>query len=101
VKTPIWEKGTATADRIEEGMPPGAEERYGALTRAIRREADKIARERGLPPSAVAEVIGRALTVPKPKTRYLVGRDAKLRDAVARRLPDRAFDALLARALRS
>ena len=41
-----------------------------------------------------------ALTARKPKTRYLVGRDAKLRAAAAKRLPDRTMDALIGRALR-
>jgi NAD(P)-dependent dehydrogenase (short-subunit alcohol dehydrogenase family) len=100
IKTPIWEKGTETANRIEDAMPPGGEQRYGALARAIRREAEKIATDRGLPPLAVAEVVHEALTATRPRTRYLVGRDAKIRDAVARRVPDRVMDALIARTLR-
>jgi hypothetical protein len=40
------------------------------------------------------------MTADRPRTRYLVGREAKLRAGLARVLPDRAFDALLARALR-
>jgi hypothetical protein len=47
----------------------------------------------------VAEVIDTALTASKPKTRYLVGRDAKLRAAIAKRVPDRVMDSLIARAL--
>ena len=100
VKTPIWEKGTAEAESMLEGMPPEAEQLYGGLAVALRRETEHIATERGLPPQAVAEVVGKALTAGRPKTRYLVGRDAKLRAAVAKRVPDRAFDALIARALR-
>jgi hypothetical protein len=65
----------------------------------VREETAKIENERGLPPSAVAEVIGTALTAQRPKTRYVVGRDAKLRAAAARRLPDRVMDSLIARAL--
>jgi NAD(P)-dependent dehydrogenase (short-subunit alcohol dehydrogenase family) len=100
IKTPIWEKGTETANRIEDAMPPEGEQRYGALARSIRREAEKIATDRGLPPAAVAEVVHEALTATRPRTRYLVGRDAKIRDAVARRVPDRVMDALIARTLR-
>ena len=48
----------------------------------------------------MAEVIGRALTASRPRTRYLVGRDAKIRGTAARVLPDRAFDALIARTLK-
>ena len=99
VKTPIWEKGNAAADEMLEDVPAEAQELYGGLVTAIRAESRKIEQERGLPPRAVAEVIGKALTARKPKTRYVVGRDAKLRAAAAKRLPDRAMDALIGRAL--
>ena len=99
IKTPIWQKGGATADSLMEGAPPEAEELYGKMIQALRAETVKIEQERGLPPSAVAEAVGDALTAKKPKTRYLVGRDAKLRAAMAKRLPDRAMDSLIGRAL--
>lgn len=99
VKTPIWKKGTEAADAMLAKMPPEAERLYGRLADAIRKETQKIASDTGMAPSAVAEVVATALTSGRPRTRYLVGRDAKLRAAVARRIPDRAFDALLARAL--
>jgi NAD(P)-dependent dehydrogenase (short-subunit alcohol dehydrogenase family) len=99
VKTPIWRKGNQTADKLIASVPPGAAQLYADLTEALRAEAGKIERERGLPPTAVAEVIGEALTARRPRTRYLVGRDAKLRARAAAMLPDRAMDALIARAL--
>jgi NAD(P)-dependent dehydrogenase (short-subunit alcohol dehydrogenase family) len=99
IKTPIWEKGAARAGAMQERMGPGAFERYGKLMQAVRDRSTKIATESGSPPEAVAEVIGRALTASKPKTRYLVGRDAKTRWALAKRLPDRAMDAIIGRAL--
>ena len=100
VKTPIWEKGLAAADDLEAGMPPEADALYGHLVRALRREVDQIVEDTGIDPAAVADEIVHALTARKPRTRYLVGREAKLRWAVAKRLPDRVFDALVARALR-
>jgi NAD(P)-dependent dehydrogenase (short-subunit alcohol dehydrogenase family) len=99
IKTPIWKKGNAAAAEMLKEVPAEAEQLYGDLVAAVRSETQKIETERGLPPSAVAEVIGTALTVRRPKTRYLVGRDAKLRAALAKRLPDRAMDALIGRAL--
>jgi hypothetical protein len=48
----------------------------------------------------VAEAIGAALTASRPRTRYLVGSDAKLRARMSRVLPDRVMDRLIARALR-
>ena len=55
----------------------------------------------GLPPTAMAEVIGHAVTARRPRTRYVVGREARLRAVLARLLPDRALDALVRRALTS
>ena len=48
--------------------------------------------------SSVAEAVEHALTAERPKTRYLVGRDAKIRAAIER-LPDRVRDRVLTRAL--
>jgi NAD(P)-dependent dehydrogenase (short-subunit alcohol dehydrogenase family) len=99
IKTPIWNKGNKLADELIARMPPDAERLYGRLVVGVRRETVKIERERGLPPRAVAEVIGKALTVERPRTRYVVGRDAKIRASLARLLPDRAMDRLIGRAL--
>ena len=99
VKTPIWRKGNRAADELVASAPPEAADLYGGMVASLRAEAEKIDRERGLPPTAVAEVIGEALTARRPRTRYLVGRDAKLRAWAAAVLPDRAMDALIGRAL--
>jgi NAD(P)-dependent dehydrogenase (short-subunit alcohol dehydrogenase family) len=99
IKTPIWAKGGAKADEMRERMPEDAERLYGGLIRAVRTESEKIATDRGLPPSAVAEAVGEALTAGRPRTRYLVGRDAKARAALARVVPDRLLDRLIGRAL--
>ena len=100
IKTPIWEKGVATAEQLADAMPPEGERLYGGLIASMREQTRRVAEERGVPPSDVASVVGTALTAARPRTRYVVGRDAKLRAAVAKRLPDRLFDWLLFRALR-
>jgi NAD(P)-dependent dehydrogenase (short-subunit alcohol dehydrogenase family) len=99
VKTPIWRKGNSAADELLASAPPEAESLYGDMVQSLREEADKIDRERGLPPEAIAEVIGESLTSRRPRTRYLVGRDAKVRARAAALLPDRVMDALIARTL--
>jgi hypothetical protein len=53
-----------------------------------------------VPPSAVAKVVAHALTAGKPRTRYLVGPQAKVMAGLRAVLPDRWFDALLDRTLR-
>jgi NAD(P)-dependent dehydrogenase (short-subunit alcohol dehydrogenase family) len=100
VKTPIWKKGERLADEMLEDVPPEAERLYGRMIEALRRETANIEQVRGMEPSEVAEVIGEALTASRPRARYLVGGDAKLRARMAAVLPDRVMDRLIGRALR-
>ena len=79
IKTPIW-----TRERPD--PPPEALSLYGARIDAFRRLAVKRGTA-GAPPEAVADAVEHALISEKPRTRYLVGRDAKLRARVER-LPD-------------
>jgi NAD(P)-dependent dehydrogenase (short-subunit alcohol dehydrogenase family) len=99
VKTPIWKKGEELADEMLEDVPPEAERLYGRLIAAVRTGTQRIARETGIEPSEVAEVIGRALTSSRPRARYLVGSDAKQRAVMAKLLPARVMDRLIGRAL--
>jgi NAD(P)-dependent dehydrogenase (short-subunit alcohol dehydrogenase family) len=99
VKTPIWKKGDELAVELVAAMPPEAGRLYGPLIEALRRETARIAEQTGIEPREVAEAIGRALTAKRPRARYLVGRDAKLRGPTAKLLPDRLMDRLIARAM--
>ena len=102
VKTPIWNKAEKLADdMLSDGMPPEAEQLYGTMIEAVRAGTARIARETGIEPREVAEAIGTALTARRPRARYLVGRDAKTRWAMAKILPDRVMDRLIGRALGS
>jgi NAD(P)-dependent dehydrogenase (short-subunit alcohol dehydrogenase family) len=98
IATPIWDRGLKTADSIREKLSPEAEALYGRAFDATRHAAAEIGRN-GLPPEAVAKVVEHALTAARPRTRYLVGRDAKMRARLASVLPDRTFDRLVARAM--
>jgi NAD(P)-dependent dehydrogenase (short-subunit alcohol dehydrogenase family) len=99
VKTPIWKKGGELADEMLEDMPPEAERLYGKMTAKLRAETVKIEQERGIEPREVAEAIGTALTSSRPRTRYLVGSDAKMRARMIKVLPDRVMDRLIGRTL--
>jgi NAD(P)-dependent dehydrogenase (short-subunit alcohol dehydrogenase family) len=99
IKTPIWRKGGEAADEILAGTPAERQELYGPMVAAVRKQSANIEQVRGLPPRAVAEVIGTALTADRPRARYLVGKDAKARALVARVVPDRVMDRLIGRAL--
>jgi NAD(P)-dependent dehydrogenase (short-subunit alcohol dehydrogenase family) len=98
VATPIWDKGVEQADELDNDSPPEVRERYGEIIDAVRKQSEKN-RTEGVPPQEVAEAVAHALTASKPKTRYLVGRDAKVRGPMATVMPDRLMDAAISRAL--
>jgi NAD(P)-dependent dehydrogenase (short-subunit alcohol dehydrogenase family) len=97
IATPIWETSIRAGDEILERMPPELERYYGKRIAAVRRMAEK--GMGGLPPSAVADVVVEAVTARTPRTRYVIGRDARLRLWLERLAPDRLRDALIARRL--
>jgi NAD(P)-dependent dehydrogenase (short-subunit alcohol dehydrogenase family) len=99
VSTGIWDKGIEDANRRRAAMPAEAERVYGGMLDAIERGAREAA-ARGVDAVEVARAVEHALTSPRPRTRYWVGSDARRRGPVARVLPDRVMDALIARALR-
>lgn len=90
IKTPIW-----TRERPD--PPAEAMELYGERIEAFRAIALKRGAS-GAPPEAVAKVVEDALTAERPKARYLVGRDARLRAGVER-LPERVRDRVYNRML--
>jgi NAD(P)-dependent dehydrogenase (short-subunit alcohol dehydrogenase family) len=96
IATPIWETSLKNADAMMQKMPQQAFAYYGAVIDAVRRRAGR--GTGGLPPSVVADAVEHALTAKRPRTRYLVGRDAKAR-ALFQRLPDRLRDRIIARQL--
>lgn len=98
VATPIWDKGTARADELLAGIDPKAISLYEPRLTGFRALAAEAA-ERGVDPDDVAAVIETALTTERPRTRYIVGRDAKMRAGVRRLVSDRAFDRLVERQL--
>ncbi len=51
----------------------------------------------GVPPAEVAKAVTHALTADRPKTRYVVGREARAQLTANAVLPDRALDRLVAR----
>jgi short-subunit dehydrogenase len=99
IQSSIWERGNAAADQIIGELPPEAMQVYGDRVRGARAAANQRASE-AIPAQAVAASVEHALTAGKPKTRYVIGRTGKAMVALERWLPDRAFDRLIARAMR-
>jgi NAD(P)-dependent dehydrogenase (short-subunit alcohol dehydrogenase family) len=98
VVTPIWEKGRASAQQAAASMPAEAMQLYGAGIAAINKFISQ-GESSGVPPIEVARAVEHALTAPRPKTRYVVGRDAKVRLVLTRLLPTRVMDRLVVRAM--
>jgi NAD(P)-dependent dehydrogenase (short-subunit alcohol dehydrogenase family) len=99
IESRIWDKGRHAADRMEAAASPEAKAHYGEAVARVR-EAVARAVQRAIPARAVAEAVAHALSASRPKTRYLVGLDARLRAVLTAWLPDRAQDWLLARVLK-
>lgn len=95
VATPIWDKGVARANEVVD-LDSDDDPLYGRRLRSFRELAVATGRG-GIAPDEVAAVIEEALTKERPRTRYLVGRDAKIRARLRRVVGDRAFDRLVAR----
>jgi hypothetical protein len=74
-------------------------QRYGARLRVLEWMVERAPRVAS-PPEAVGEAVIHALESPEPRTRYVVGRDARVRLALSRLLPDRLMDALVLRVMR-
>ena len=99
IATPIWDKSLNTALDVEKDMPAGAKLLYEKAAHQVR-EAVQEAAQRAIPVDAVVQAVLHALTSPRPKTRYLVGTDAKLRAFMAKWLPDRMQDWILKKVLK-
>jgi NAD(P)-dependent dehydrogenase (short-subunit alcohol dehydrogenase family) len=96
IATPIWERGVSEADTILERATEEERALYPNLIAAYRKVA-RTAAARGIPPEKVAATIEKALTSPRPRTRYLVGADARGQALLGRILPSRVTDRLIAR----
>ena len=97
IATPIWERGMDEADAVEGRAGDGHADLYGKTIAAYREVAMRTA-ARGIPPEKVAIKIEHALSARRPRTRYLVGADARGQALAIRLLPDRLVDRLIARA---
>jgi NAD(P)-dependent dehydrogenase (short-subunit alcohol dehydrogenase family) len=99
IDTPIWERGSANADEIESRAHPDQEALYGQAIAGFRKVVQDLA-DRGIPPAKVAREVGQALEADRPRSRYLVGLDAKLQARLKVVIPDRIFDRIVARTMR-
>jgi NAD(P)-dependent dehydrogenase (short-subunit alcohol dehydrogenase family) len=96
IATAIWEKTDAYAARMLPALGPRATELYGAAIGAVLDTARMLSKQ-AIAPERVSKVIHHALTARRPRTRYLVGIDARVQALFARFLPDRVRDVVVLR----
>src|SRR5690349_22251862 len=99
IATPIWDKSLNSALDVEKDMPAEGKRLYEEAARRVREAVQETA-QRAIPVDAVVRAVLHALTAPRPKTRYLVGTDAKIRAIMAKWLPDRMQDWILKKVLK-
>jgi NAD(P)-dependent dehydrogenase (short-subunit alcohol dehydrogenase family) len=93
IHTEAVDKLERDAERLMSESDPGARTLYEDAFRRFVRIG--LARERnGSPPQVVAEAVVRALTIRRPHSRYLVGKDSRRMAVLAAALPTPVLDAL-------
>lgn len=91
IATPIWAKALVTAETTVGRYSTDIRRQYGPLIDAMLAGLSKIG---GAPADLVSDAVMHALQAPRPKTRYVVGSDARMRVWIER-LPDRLRDRVL------
>ena len=81
IKTEIWQKAHSYVEEELRKYPPEAFEKYGPLLERISASLD---RPRGVDADEVARIVEMILTISSPRARYLVGRDAVIRNLIER-----------------
>ena len=94
----IWKKGFRTIDDVRAELPGRGRRLYDPFLSPMRRTFEGEV-EDGISPETVAKSVAHAVRSPRPKTRYVVGRDARVSVLLRLLLPDRWLDALVRRRL--
>ncbi len=98
IETPMREKGSAAGNRVRDRLSDEQRRLYGDAIDGFMAAAAK-GDESASSVEKVVKAIDNALTDRRPRTRYIVGADARAQ-AVFASLPDRASDRLLALLMR-
>lgn len=100
IATNIWEKGETDVAEARERIDAEGMRLYGDAMDGFEEEFINRGAKVGIPPEKVAKAVEHALTAKRPRTRYLVGTDAKMLVRAKGLLSDRAFGGLTARAMK-
>jgi NAD(P)-dependent dehydrogenase (short-subunit alcohol dehydrogenase family) len=96
IRTPILKKSLAAEEALRTQIPEEALQLYGSNMRAVR-DATELEAAKAAPTEVVVKAVVHALTARRPRTRYVVGAHSNFQISLARALPDRWRDALIAR----
>ncbi|MEO6496153.1 MAG: SDR family oxidoreductase [Solirubrobacteraceae bacterium] len=96
IATEIWAKATDSAEATVAALPERGRELYGETLGKVGGIVENVS-SGAISPDKVADDIEHALTSPKPKDRYLIGKDARQQVIARRVLGWKRFDAMLAR----
>jgi NAD(P)-dependent dehydrogenase (short-subunit alcohol dehydrogenase family) len=94
IATSLWERGKTATDDLLSRLPDEARQLYGGGFDVMKKAADTF-EKRAAGPETVAKAIYHALTAKHPKTRYLVGIDARAQSVLKRVVPDQGLDRLV------
>ncbi len=99
IRTEITAKSKREGDVRLAALPPELEAIYGPTARRLAENITASIDKHSIPPERAAAVILRAARARRPRTRYLVGADARVMAGLKWLLPDRWFDAVILRAM--
>jgi NAD(P)-dependent dehydrogenase (short-subunit alcohol dehydrogenase family) len=93
ISTPAVDKTLGNIEQVIESLPQDAQTLYGPTIRNFARRGYEMEKN-GSSPDVVASAVHHALTSPRPKIRYRVGKHATLLAMLPRVLPEGILDAL-------
>src|SRR4029453_6436989 len=88
-------RGASSTALLADDMTPEQRSRYGDLVHAVITQQAAYTRS-GMSAERAARVTATATTTARPRTRYMVGRDASILSLLAFIVPDRTLDRILA-----
>jgi NAD(P)-dependent dehydrogenase (short-subunit alcohol dehydrogenase family) len=99
IATEIWDKGAETMDELQGRIGREGKRLYGKQIEAFG-QALRDTGGRGIDPGRVAKVVEKAIRKRRPKTRYLVGADARVMRRASSIVSDRTFDRMARRSMK-
>jgi len=99
IRTPIWAKGLESVNEMLKEVSPEGLDLYRYMLGKMRKAAEQQAKNAS-PVGDVVKAVDHAMTSTKPHTRYVIGREAKVR-VLLNYLPDRRRDRLILKKINS